>query len=75
MFALGKHLGMQCHIEMTPEMIARWCEQWDEEVVGIEDRQAIQTPETMQREAALHLPAMRRLADAVYARWIEGLRR
>src|SRR5450631_578712 len=24
-FALGKHLGMQCHIEMLPEMIESWC--------------------------------------------------
>lgn len=24
MFALGPHLGMQCHVEMTPEMIATW---------------------------------------------------
>ena len=23
-FALGKHLGMQCHIEMTPELINLW---------------------------------------------------
>ena len=25
-FALGPHLGMQCHIEMTPEMVDSWCE-------------------------------------------------
>lgn len=75
MFALGKHLGMQCHVEMTPEMIARWCEQWNEELVGIENRQAIQTPEAMQQEATAHLPAMRRLADAIYTQWIKGLSR
>ena len=25
-FVLGMHLGMQCHIEMIPEMIESWCE-------------------------------------------------
>src|SRR5687768_4237984 len=29
MFALGKHLGMQCHVEMTAELIAAWCADWD----------------------------------------------
>ncbi|TMG78351.1 MAG: type 1 glutamine amidotransferase, partial [Betaproteobacteria bacterium] len=24
-FALGKHLGMQCHVEMTPGLIRAWC--------------------------------------------------
>ncbi|NTV10706.1 MAG: type 1 glutamine amidotransferase [Zoogloea sp.] len=25
-FVLGKHLGMQCHVEMTEEMIRAWCD-------------------------------------------------
>jgi GMP synthase-like glutamine amidotransferase len=37
MFALGPHLGMQCHVEMTPEMIATWCGQWADEAIAAAD--------------------------------------
>jgi GMP synthase-like glutamine amidotransferase len=75
-FALGPHLGMQCHVEMTPEMIARWCKSWAEEVAGLSEMpDSIQIPEKMQREAATHLISMRRLADQLYSVWIAGLSR
>src|SRR5688572_3399180 len=32
MFAIGKHLGMQCHVEMTSALIADWCKDWHNEV-------------------------------------------
>ena len=73
MFALGPHLGMQCHVEMTPEMIAEWCKQWNEETDGVENRAGIQAPETMQAETAKRLPEMRRLAEQLYSTWILGL--
>ncbi len=78
-FVLGPNLAMQCHVEMTPEMIARWCMSWHEEVTGLRVLQnplpgSVQTPEEMQREAATHLPTMRRLADQLYSVWIAGLR-
>src|SRR5262249_41621874 len=31
-FALGKHLGMQCHVEMTSELIRTWCADWGNEL-------------------------------------------
>ncbi|MFC5303372.1 type 1 glutamine amidotransferase [Azospira restricta] len=76
MFALGPHLAMQCHVEMTPEMIAAWCDSWQGEVAGLPALPPpVQTPRQMQAETAHRLPAMRRLADRLYAVWIGGLRR
>lgn len=75
MFALGPHLGMQCHVEMTPEMIGQWCASWSEEVAGLASLpDSVQTPEQMQRETATRLVAMRVLADQLYSTWITGLR-
>jgi GMP synthase-like glutamine amidotransferase len=75
-FALGPHLAMQCHVEMTPEMIARWCKSWDEEVAGLSALpDSVQTPQQMQAETGTHLTAMRRLADQLYSVWIAGLSR
>jgi len=76
MFALGPHLAMQCHVEMTPAMIEAWCEAWQDEVRNLAElAPCIQTPATMLAETPARLPAMRRLADRLYSVWIGGLDR
>lgn len=75
MFALGPHLAMQCHVEMTPEMIAKWCEQWADEAKAVADQPSVQTPETMASEIAARLPTMRQLSEQLYSVWIKGLPR
>lgn len=75
MFALGPHLAMQCHIEMTPEMITTWNEEWAGETQGVSDQVSVQTPESMASELAMRLPQMRQLSDQLYSVWIGGLAR
>jgi GMP synthase-like glutamine amidotransferase len=75
MFALGPHLGMQCHVEMTPEMISAWCEQWAEETATAAEQPSVQTPEAMQAEIGERLPVMRELSEQLYSVWIKGLQR
>jgi len=75
MFAIGPHLAMQCHVEMTPEMIAAWCAQWGDEVLARADRPSVQPPEVMQQEISERLPAMRQLSEQLYSVWIQGLAR
>jgi GMP synthase-like glutamine amidotransferase len=75
MFALGPHLGMQCHVEMTPEMIATWCGQWADEAIAAADHASVQLPETMQADISRHLPTMRQLSGQLYSVWIKGLQR
>ncbi|HLO65007.1 MAG TPA: type 1 glutamine amidotransferase [Azonexus sp.] len=73
MFALGLHLAMQCHVEMTPEMIAQWCDQWADEANAVADQPSVQPPATMESEIASRLPTMRRLSEQLYSVWIKGL--
>jgi GMP synthase-like glutamine amidotransferase len=75
MFALGPHLGMQCHVEMTPEMIAIWCEQWADEAIAVADLPSAQTPDAMLAEIPEKLPVMRQLSEQLYSVWIQGLAR
>lgn len=76
MFVLGPHLAMQCHVEMTPELIAAWCASWETEVAGLSALPpTVQTPAQMQAEITYRLPAMRELANRLYGNWIRGLRR
>ena len=71
-FLRGPHLGMQCHVEMTPTMIESWCGHWDAE--GVPASISVQTPADMQREMEARIAAMRTVADRLYARWCKGLK-
>ena len=71
-FALGKHLGMQCHIEMTPDMITSWCETGAREISRSKSP-AVQSVAAIKAGRERHLAALHAVADGVYARWIKGL--
>jgi GMP synthase-like glutamine amidotransferase len=72
-FVRGPHLGLQCHVEMTDSMIRSWCQQW--EVEGVLAAASVQTPEQMEENIEARIAAMRAVADRLYTRWIEGLRK
>lgn len=67
-----RHLGMQCHVEMTREMIDAWCGVGADEI-RVADSPAVQTPERMLAEADSRLAPMTAVADRLYWRWIQGL--
>ncbi len=71
-FALGPHLGSQCHIEMTREMIDVWCETGAREI-GRSASPAVQPVAAIKADLELRLKALHAVADAVYSRWLEGL--
>ncbi|MDD5296496.1 MAG: type 1 glutamine amidotransferase [Rhodocyclaceae bacterium] len=71
-FALGKHLAMQCHVEMTEAMIRLWNSQWAEETRG-SSGPAIQTPEEMYQDLTHRLAGLNAVASKLYTRWIAGL--
>ncbi len=72
-FALGPHLGMQCHIEMTPDMIEAWCVSGAREISRSKSP-AVQPIVEIKAGLERHLAALHAVADGAYARWIEGLR-
>lgn len=73
-FALGPHLGLQCHVEMTEEMVKTWCEA-EEEGVRRNIGSAVQSPEAMLQDIVRRVQALNRVADRLYERWILGLMR
>jgi GMP synthase-like glutamine amidotransferase len=72
-FALGKHLGFQCHIEMTEPMIREWCAIGSDEIASASASPGVQPPAQILDGMADKVAALNALADQVYARWIEGL--
>ncbi len=69
-----RHLGLQCHIEMTTAMIEAWCETGADEIIQSVDSPAVQRPAVMQAAMADRLQRLHGVADVLYGKWIEGLR-
>ena len=71
----GRHLGMQCHVEVNAEMIETWCR------IGIEDideaigkSPAVQDALTIRSLALQNLTPLTAAASRLYTRWIAGLK-
>lgn len=74
-FALGRHFGMQCHVEMTEDMIRSWLRGGAEEMRKSAASPGVQTPAEVERRIAQRVEALHKVADRIYDRWLEGLSR
>jgi GMP synthase-like glutamine amidotransferase len=72
-FALGKHLAMQCHVEMTAELIDAWCESGAREIERSRGSPAVQPVAAIKAAGAQNLQALHRVADGIYDQWTRGL--
>ncbi len=73
-FAFGKHIGFQCHIEMTREMVESWCASGGDELPP-RSNGAIQSRADILEDVDTRLAALSRVADDVYTAWARGLAR
>lgn len=74
-FALGKHFGMQCHVEMTEELVKTWLDTGADEMRESAASPAVQTREEIERDLRERLKALNEVANRIYDRWTEGLSR
>ena len=72
-FALGRHFGMQCHVEMTEELIKTWLASGADEIAASRSSTAVQDPAEISREMQPRLAALNDVANRIYDRWTEGL--
>jgi hypothetical protein len=74
MFSLGKHLGMQCHVEITPELVAAWCADWGREITSpMQCGPSVQTPAQMLVDVNEKCVQLHGVADHIYGQWLQGL--
>lgn len=71
-FALDKHLALQCHVEMTGEMVKAWCSNGAAEI-DASSGPAVQSAEAMQVNLDERVSALNRVAGRLYEKWITGL--
>lgn len=71
-YAIGKHLALQCHVEMTAEMIATWCAVGAGEIAASSGT-AVQSVLEMQQQMNGKLPRLNSVAAQLYSCWIKEL--
>ena len=72
-FATGRHLGLQCHIEMTEDLIRSWCKGGADEIRESAASPGVQPPAKIEKNLEARVAALHKLADRIYDRWSEGL--
>ena len=71
-FSMGKHLAMQCHIEMTQGMVMNWSEMGSgAEGGGVGP--PVQSSQAMRTDLIKRISTLNRTAQGVYQKWILGL--
>jgi GMP synthase-like glutamine amidotransferase len=73
-YAIGKHLALQCHIEMTEEMVKTWCENGQKEIAESCVSPAVLQVEEIQHDLEARVAQLNSIAHGVYERWIQGLK-
>ncbi len=72
-YAIGKHLALQCHVEMIEPMIREWCEVGADELAASASSPAVQSAPVMQSQMRDKLPELHRVAARLYQHWLRGL--
>jgi len=71
-FVLGRHLGMQTHVEMTPDMIRAWYADAGDELAP-HAGPSVQLAAAATERLDERVRALNAVAARLYDRWVEGL--
>lgn len=71
-YVFGKHIGFQCHIEMTREMVETWIRSGGDELPA-RSTGATQSVADILEDLDVRLEQLSLVADDVYAYWARGL--
>jgi GMP synthase-like glutamine amidotransferase len=67
-----RHIGFQCHIEMTSALVESWLDSGDTELPAVSTA-ALQSAADMRRDLGARVGALNAVASDVYARWAQRL--
>lgn len=72
-YAIGKHLAMQCHIEVTDQMITQWCDIWLPSLHEAPQTASIQTYDEIYDRIQEKIKSLNTQAHFTYQQWVKGL--
>ena len=72
-FVIGNSLALQCHIEMTPDMVRTWAEAGEREIAQAQPSISVQRRARLLQSLHARNQRLHRVADVFYEQWIKGL--
>lgn len=72
-YAVGKHLAMQCHVEMTGSLVEKWYQCWESQLETSMASPAVQTKQEVLENLSERVQNLNQQAYMLYTRWIAGL--
>jgi GMP synthase-like glutamine amidotransferase len=72
-FARGKHLALQCHVEMTPELVRSWAQSGVREIER-HHGPSVESAKAMLEDLDSKIARLNSVADRLYDRWSRGLK-
>ena len=73
-FAVGPHLALQCHLEVTEDIVRDWCREGAAELAGRE-RSLVQSAESILHRLPEKIHELHRISERVYSVWARHLPR
>ncbi len=70
-FVLGNTLALQCHMEMSVELVREWAQAYTGEIA--QPAATVQNEAQMTADLEGRINRLHDIADTLYARWIQGL--
>jgi GMP synthase (glutamine-hydrolysing) len=71
-FAIGKHLALQFHVEVDDAKVRLWLSQGEPAYLEAQHHHdSVHGEQRVRDDTARHLHAQQRLADRIYARWLQ----
>ena len=68
-FVIGNILGLQCHVEMTPDMVREWARCSPDELAH--PSTSVQSAAQMTKNLAARVSDLNEVADTLYVRWLQ----
>lgn len=68
-FVIGNMLGLQCHVEMTEEMVREWARRAPDELAH--PSKSVQSAAQMIENLPARISDLREVADRLYERWLQ----
>jgi GMP synthase-like glutamine amidotransferase len=69
-FVLEQHIGLQCHVEMTEEMVVEWATRFEPQ---LQPSASVQGREEMLEDLPRRVGELKSVADVIYTAWLRAV--
>jgi GMP synthase-like glutamine amidotransferase len=70
-FVMGNTLALQCHVEMTEDMVSEWAELYKDELTDA--AKTVQSQKEINENLTERVKQLQSTADGLYQRWLQAL--